>query len=83
MSIYFDKAAKVFIWNENIKFDSPNRDEQLDKMELYVYASELQAQLVMGGSIEESQRRAKKEGKEDREYMLCLMECAHNGGLFP
>ena len=83
MTIYFDEAAKALIWDENIKFDSPNRDEQLERMELYVYAKELAEFILTGMSIEEAQRRAKKGGKEDREFMLCLMECAHKGVLFP
>lgn len=79
-SIYYSDGDKQFL--SNITFTSPNRDEQLDKFEQYIYAQHLTEFLVYGWSVQKAQERARQEAKYDREHVLELMELAHNGDLF-
>lgn len=80
-SMYSDEADDLFL--SKITFTSPNRDEQLDRFEQYIYAQHLAEYLARGRSVKVAQDRARQAAKDDREYALELMELAHNGDLFP
>ena len=78
-SMYCMEASEMFL--SELTFTSPNIDEQLDKFEQYIYAQHLTEYLARGRSVQVAQDRAKQAAKDDRDYIIELMELARNGDL--